>query len=176
MNSKQYVLALAQALYRYPLEDVILPREKTLQYVNLIFSEVDNVQILDLGIITDISVLSRQIVNEKRKRLRKIFSCEHCFVSFARKVTWEKHCKWCRGPNTQDFRFEDCLLQTFEQHLKNCRDTHPVTVYYDLETAAAVNTREMTVISYAYAFVFDPDLHIPPIMVYRSLECRWSNC
>ena len=169
-NTKQYVLALAHALYRYPLDEAVVSKEKPLKYVNLIFTGEDNVQILDMAVITDISVLSRQTVKDKRKRLRKLYSCEHCFVSFARKITWQKHTRWCRGANAQDFRFEDCHLLTFEDHLKNCRDTHPVTVYYDLETAADADTRMMTVISYAYMFVFDPNLNYATIVVYRSLN------
>ena len=167
MNTNQYVLALAQALYRYPLDDVRRTKEKPLKYVNLIFVEEDNVQILDMAVITDISVLSRQIIKQKYKRLRKLYSCEHCFVSFARLTTW-KHTGWCRGANSQDFHFEDCKLLTFEDHLKNCRDTHPVTIYYDLETAANKDSRLMKVISYAYLFLFDRQLHYETIVVYRS--------
>ena len=122
---------------------------------------------MDMGVCTNMSVILKQVeVDSKRRyRLRKLLICEKCRVCFVRKITYEQHISWCKGINSQQFVFSQESLQTFEEYIK-CRDTPPITIYYDLETSSS--KVEMKVISYSYVVVFRKDLHLPSIIAYRS--------
>ena len=103
---------------------------------------------MDMSVCTDMSVILKQVeANSTQKcRLRKLLICEKCRVCFVRKFIYEQHISWCKGINSQHFVFSQESLQTFEEYIK-CRDTPPVTIYYDLETSSS--KVDMKVISYS---------------------------
>ena len=161
---KSYVISVVQALYLYSdLEDRIPDQ------VHLMFRRVEGSTILDMGLCTDMSAILKAVTRDvKRKgeyQLKKLTNYERCRVCFAKQKLYEQHAHWCKGTNSQQFLFEKRALQTFEEHV-HCRETPPVTAYYDLETATS--HEEFKVISFSYVVAFRWDLRIPQIIVYRS--------
>ena len=157
----KYMISVVKALYWYPdLE------ERDPEYVQLMFRNVDGSHIMDMGVCTDMSVILKDVEKQGATyRLRKLHICEKCRVCFVRKYVYDPHVAWCKGTNSQQFVFATEPLQTFEDHI-HCRETSPVTMYYDLETSSS--KEELKVISYSYVVIFRKDLLLPPIIVYRS--------
>ena len=140
---------------------------KNRNMIHLMFEKVDDSTILDMGVLKDFTVLSKMVVCEKNRRLRKLHTCGKCCRSYVKKSIYEAHILGCQGDGEQIYNFNFGVeLKTFEDHIKNV-EYYPVSVYYDLETTSS--TTDMECISFAYVIICDTKLNIAPSVIYKSV-------
>ena len=156
-----YNSAISMALKIYGASSV-----KDRNLIHLMFEKVDDSSVLDMGVLKDFTVLSKMVVNEKNRRLRKLYTCGKCCRAFIKKTIYEQHIKGCQGDGEQVYNFDfGVQIKTFEEHLKNI-EYYPVSVYYDLETTCS--TSDMECVSFAYVIMPDKKLKIASSVVYKS--------
>ena len=142
------------------------PSVKNRNIIHLTFEKVDDSMVLDMGVLKDFTVLSKLVVNEKNRNLRKLYTCVKCCRAYVKKGMYEAHVMGCQGDGEQVFNFNfGVQLKTFEEHIKNV-EYYPVSVYYDLETTCS--TTGMECISFGYVIMPDAKLQIAPSVVYKS--------
>ena len=143
------------------------PTVKGRNMIHLMFEKVDDSMVLDMGVLKDFTVLSKMVVSEKNRRLRKLYTCGKCCRAYVKKGMYETHILGCQGDGEQIFNFNfGVQVKTFEEHIKNV-EYYPVSVYYDLETTSS--TTDMECISFAYVVISDVKLSIAPSVVYKSV-------
>ena len=97
-----------------------------IDYIQLMFCEVEGAQIMDMGVCVDMSVILKEVEQNQDgtfRRWRRLDICERCRVCFVRRSSYNAHVKWCKGVNSQQFLFSQEDLQTFEDYVRCTR--HP---------------------------------------------------